>query len=151
MNTSIDKGQRFAFRVITIATSNNGAVSVDGGICAYPLFVHTGMQSESPQDWIPSGSGSMWVPNWNSNTYLSAWENFLQSLSDHINSTSYKGIAYKNVLSRFDICGFGNYGEWHNAGSGRGSEPAGAKATGASLIRIVAAAALSPKRHCHRR
>ncbi|MEJ0101263.1 MAG: DUF4832 domain-containing protein [Bacteroidota bacterium] len=37
------------------------------------------------------------------------------------------------------ICGFGNYGEWHNAGSGRGAEPSGCKATGASLIRIVKA------------
>ncbi|MEJ0101262.1 MAG: DUF4832 domain-containing protein [Bacteroidota bacterium] len=139
INTSIDKGQKFAFRVVTIANGGDGTISTGGGILGYPMFVHTGMQSESPKDWIPSGSGNMWVPNWNSNTYLSAWENFLKALADHVNSGSYKGIAYKNVLSRFDICGFGNYGEWHNAGSGRGSEPSGAKATGASLIRIVAA------------
>ncbi|MEJ0106386.1 MAG: PKD domain-containing protein [Bacteroidota bacterium] len=139
INTSIDKGQKFAFRVVTIANGGDGTISTGGGILGYPMFVHTGMQSESPKDWIPSGSGNMWVPNWNSNTFLSAWENFLKALADHINSGSYKGIAYKDVLSRFDICGFGNYGEWHNAGSGRGSEPSGCKATGASLIRIVAA------------
>ncbi|MEJ0101264.1 MAG: hypothetical protein WDO19_01350 [Bacteroidota bacterium] len=103
INTSIDKGQRFAFRVTTIASGGNGTISTGGGTLGYPMFVHTGMQAESPKDWIPSGSGNMWVPNWNSNTYLSAWENFLNALANHINSTSYKGIAYKNVLSRFDM------------------------------------------------
>lgn len=137
-NTCIDKGQAFNFRIVTMATSNPGTQSIDGAMLGYPLFLHQQMQQENPKDWVPSGSG-MWRPNENSNSFLTAWEGFLKALSDHINTSSYKNVAYKNVLRKKDIDGFGNYGEWHNAGSGRGQEPSEYKATGATLQRIVQA------------
>lgn len=113
INYSISKGQRFSFRVMTLDTDamSYASQSTGGNKITYPLFVHSAMQAESVKDWTYGGS---WIPNWNSNSYLSYWEAFLKALAAHINSGSYNGVAYKNVVYHIDISGFGNYGEWHS-------------------------------------
>jgi hypothetical protein len=113
INYSISKGQRFSFRVMTLDTDalSYASQTTGGNKITYPLFVHSAMQGESPQDWTYGGS---WIPNWNSNSYLSYWESFLNALAAHINTGSYNGVPYKNVIYHMDISGFGNYGEFHS-------------------------------------
>jgi len=136
VNSSIDKGQRFSFGIMPLESGSGTSQSVGGNLVCFPTYLHTAMQSESVKDWV---AGGMWIPNWNSETYLSAWETFLKALADHINASSYKSISYKNVISRVGLLGFGNWGEWHTSGAGRGSQPSGAKATAATLKRIAKA------------
>lgn len=136
VNSSIDKGQRFSFGIMPLESASGTSQTVAGNLVCFPTYLHIAMQSEAVKDWI---AGGMWIPNWNSETYLSAWETFLKALADHINKASYKNIAYQNVISKVNILGFGNWGEWHTAAAGRGSWPAGTKATAASLLRIAKA------------
>ncbi len=134
VNYSIDKGQRFSFGVMGVNTGGVGMPTVDGALLCYPLYVHQAMQQESLTDWTNSGS---WIPNWNSENFLSAWENFLYALAAHINSTSYKGIPYANVIYRVDIRGFGNWGEWHSYPFINSYPSTALQATVASMERII--------------
>jgi hypothetical protein len=109
----ISQGQRMSFRVMTLDTDATTWSSTwyDGQKLTYPIFVHNAMQAESLQDWSYGGS---WIPNWNSPSYLSAWWTFCKALANHINSSSYNGVAFKNVVYHIDLSGFGNYGEFHS-------------------------------------
>lgn len=111
--TCISQGQRISFRVMTLDTDATGysSTSYGGAKLTYPIFVHNKMQAESLKDWTYGGS---WIPNWNSPSYLNAWWTFCKALADHINSSSYNGVAFKNVVYHVDLSGFGNYGEFHS-------------------------------------
>ena len=135
INYSIDRNQRFSFGVMCLnADGGTGSFSADGGTLSYPLYIHQAMQKESTPDWK---YGSQWIPNWNSENFLSGMETFLRALNDHINSTSYKGIPYKNVVYRIDIRGFGNWGEWHSYPFINNYPTSAHKATVATLKRII--------------
>lgn len=141
-NTAISRGQRVTIGIVPVDNFGpNGAYSVGGAFAGYPLYVHTAMQAESAKDWIASssdtGGNAEWVPNWNSNSYLTAVENFLKAMAAHIATGSNAGKNYRDVLYAVDIRMFGNFGEWHTFGLGRGKEPQGTKATAASLQRII--------------
>jgi hypothetical protein len=137
INYSISKGQRFSFRVMTLDTDammNYSAQSYGGNKLTYPIFVHNSMQGESTKDWTYGGS---WIPNWNSPAYLSAWENFLKALANHINSGSYNGVSYKNAIYHIDISGFGNYAEFHSYPFINSYPSSAQKINDASFKRIV--------------
>lgn len=142
---AIQRGQKFSFGIVPVDNFGpNGAISVGGGMIGYPLFLHTAMQGEATKDWLCNGtSPATWVPNWNSNTYLTAVENFLIGLANHINTTSFvfnsKTYQFRDCIYIVDIRMFGNFGEWHTFGICRGSEPAGTLATDVSLNRIIQA------------
>lgn len=76
----------------------------------------------------PSFVGTSGVPDWNSESYLSAVEKFLLLLADYINK---KG--YKKYISHIDIRLIGNWGEFHYF------TITGAVATSASVKRVTAA------------
>ena len=130
INYAIDNGSVFSFGIMTVC---EGCSS--GGL-AYPTYVHNLMQSESTnsKDWY-NAEGN-WVPNWNSNNYLSRFEALLNALAAHINSTSRNGKNYKDAIYYIDIRGYGNYGEWQNYPYWN-STPSGRVATSASLQRII--------------
>lgn len=134
VNYSIDKGQRFSFGIAGLTDQGSGTSNVSGALLSYPLFVHQAMQQESLKDWTYNG---VWIPNWNSENFLSAWETFLYALAAHINSTSYKGVSYKNVIYRIDIRGFGNWGEWHSYPFINSYPSTSLKATVTTLKRII--------------
>src|SRR5207342_3563141 len=79
-----------------------------------PNYLHNLMQAEASnfRDWYYSSEG-IWIPNWNSPSYLARYNALLQAVANHINTTSYNGIAYSKVIFCVDIRGYGNYGEWH--------------------------------------
>jgi len=139
INDAISKGQKFSFGIMTHypdAVSPH-RLNYDGGYSVYPQYLHNLMQAESVKDW-KAYNGS-WVPNWNSEAYLSRLLALNQAVNNHINTTSYNGVAYKDVINYIDIRGYGAFGEWHSytIADQMGQYPAGTRATLATLQRIV--------------
>lgn len=145
MNGCIDKNQKFSFGIGMVSNGYqyDGAIQIGSAYSGYPQFVHDDMQAESVKDWIPTTESSspknQWVPNWNSPSMMASWKVFLAALNDHILTTSYKGILYKNAISLVHLAGYGLYGgEWHTAGAGRDDPNTGArKATVQTLINFI--------------
>ena len=139
INEAIRKKQKFSFGIMTVypeGTPNEGLQAYDGGTGAYPEYLHQLMQSEAVKDWR---SGNTWVPNYNSNHYLNRLLALNQAVYNHIQTASYTGIRYKDVVQFIDIRGYGSWGEWHSAGlvDNTNQYPAGTFPTVASLKRIV--------------
>jgi hypothetical protein len=132
INAAIDAGKKFNFGVISMYGGNGP--TVDGFALSYPDYLHAQMQSETYKDWAYSGSG--WIPNWNSNYYLTAWENLLNAIAARIASQSHNGIPYSKTIGYIDIRGYGNTGEWHNWPWFE-SIPSGRTATVTTLKRII--------------
>lgn len=143
MRAAIDQGRKFGFGVMTACPgcgSFNGMVSYGGADSAYPAYLHTDMQAETVKDWIsPIGGG--WIPNWNSTAYLSRFERLLVKINEHLETTTYNGVLFKNAINYVDIRGYGAWGEWHQGGivdNITGSQqPQAARATSVSLKRII--------------
>src|SRR4030095_11855878 len=139
VNAAIQKKQKFSFGIMTVfpeGTFNEGLQDFDGGTAAYPEYVHQLMQSESTKDWR---SGSTWIPNYNSNHYLDRLLALNQALNNHIETASYNGIRYKDVIQFIDIRGYGSWGEWHSAGIVENTDqyPPGTFPTVSSFKKIV--------------
>lgn len=135
---AIDARQKMSFGIMPVY-DGIGTVEYDGARSAYPLYLHKLMQAGSPntRDWVSHG---VWIPNWNSIHYLTRLRALHQALYEHIMTTSYKGVAYKDAIYCIDIRGYGNYGEWHNAGivDHISEYPVGRKAGVATLRTIIA-------------
>jgi hypothetical protein len=138
MKQTIDNKQKLSFGIMPVY-DGQGTVVYDSAKSAYPLYLHKLMQSGTwnTKDWISHG---VWIPNWNSIHYLTRLRALHEALYNHIMSSSYKGVAFKNAIYCIDIRGYGNYGEWHNAGIvGNMSEyPVGRRAGVATLRTIIA-------------
>lgn len=145
LNDAITKRQKVSFGVMSVYHDAEPQVALyDGARSAYPEYLHRLMQSEGVKDWKkvydPSRQNAAgWVPNYNSRYYLDR----LRALNAEINRTletgSFNGVAYKNVINSIDIRAYGNWGEWHNGGivNNVSEIPSGAHATTASLIQII--------------
>lgn len=129
---ALDKGQKFSFGIMPMCSSCTGT-SVDGAKLTYPVYLHYEMQTETIKDWIYNG---LWIPNWNSNYFLSAWENMLKAVASHMNNTYINNIKLNTIVNYIDIRGYGNWGEWHNYPYGD-AEPLSNRATVTSLLRII--------------
>lgn len=128
---AIQNKQKFSFGIMNLYPG--AGTSVDGYPLSYPLFVHKLMQAESVKDWTYSSpeGWKAWIPNCNSENYISEWQKTLQGVADHIIAN-----GWQNVIGYVDIRGYGSCGEWHTW-DWTGKEPAGTKATAASLKRMV--------------
>lgn len=138
MHQTIDHRQKLSFGIMPVYDGRQ-TVQYDGAISAYPLYLHQLMQSGTwnTKDWISNG---VWIPNWNSTHYLTRLRALHEALYKHIMSTSYKGVAFKDAIYCIDIRGYGNYGEWHNAGiiEKMSEYPVGRRATAGTLKHIIA-------------
>lgn len=134
---AIDRGQKLSFGIMPVY-DGEGTTFYDGAKSAYPLYLHKTMQSgvATTRDWISNG---VWIPNWNHSYYLSRLKALNIAINNHILTTSYKGVAFKNVIYCIDIRGYGNYGEWHNAGIVEhvSDYPAGRQPTATTLKAII--------------
>lgn len=139
---AIDHRQLFSFGIMPTCPScsveDGKAIDIDGKKSSYPAYLHARMQQESQPDWV-SPLSQMWVPNWNSPAYLLAWEQLCDAIADHLQTSSYKGWAYRDIIRYIDIRGYGSYGEWHEAFIIEKMEdhPTGTRATEKSLRRII--------------
>lgn len=129
---AIDKGQKFSFGIMPLCSNCTGS-TIDGAKLTYPSYLHYEMQTESVKDWIHNG---IWIPNWNSNYYLIAWENMLKAVATHMNTTYINNVKLSSIVNYIDIRGYGNWGEWHNYPYGD-VEPTANRATANSLLRIL--------------
>ena len=111
---AIDSGQKLSFGIMPVY-DGEGTVVYDGAKSAYPLYLHQVMNSAVPnsRDWVSNG---VWIPNWNHSYYLARLRALHMALNAHILQSSYKGVSYKDAIFYIDVRGYGNYGEWHNAG-----------------------------------
>ncbi len=130
----MDRGETVGLGVMSVCGGCDAPL--DGGSAAYPAYLHTMMQAEAAtsRDW--KSSDGYWIPNWNSNNYLSRFEALLDTIAKFINTKSYNGRPYRDVVDYIDIRGYGNFGEWHNAPYWN-QTPTGRVATSASLKRII--------------
>lgn len=143
INNAITNNQKFSFGIMSHNASANsgtrGIVNLGGGKYAcYPEYLHDQMMSESVKPFTTSET-NIYVPNWNSDYYLTAMEDFHEALNQHIMESSYSGVDYKDVIGYIDIRGYGSYGEWHHAGiiDTMANLPSGIKATDSTLMRII--------------
>lgn len=141
INDAIANGQKFSFGIMAACpscTQGSTSIRIDGKIASYPLYLHQQMQNEPIKDWVTPIS-EMWVPNWNSPSYLTALEKLNAALNQHLQTGSFNGVPYKNVINYIDVRGYGSYGEWHESGivENMTDHPAGTRATTASLQRII--------------
>ncbi len=139
LNDAINKKQKVSFGIMSVYHDNeNGVLNYDSGYSSYPLYLHQLMQSESIKDWKSPMSGG-WVPNYNSQNYIGRLRALNTSLNNLLETGSFNGVRYKDIINSIDIRGYGNYGEWHNGGIvNQVSEiPSGAHATTASLKAII--------------
>lgn len=139
LNAAIQKRQKVRLGFMSVYhDSEDGVINYDGGNSSYPLYLHQEMQAESVKDWRSPMSGG-WVPNYNSPKYLDAQRRFNTSLNNLLETGSFNGVRYKDIINSIDVRGYGNYGEWHNGGIvNQVSEiPSGAHATTATLKAII--------------
>jgi len=128
VHQAIDNGAMYSFGVMPMCSGC-------GSFGLIPTYLHNLMQQESTKDWQYSGQ---WIPNWNSPGWQGRWAALVKAVADHINSTTYKGVAYKDALWYVDVRGYGDFGEWHTY-PWISSTPSAAVATSASLKSIVEA------------
>lgn len=123
VSAAIADGQKFSFGIMT--------VNPDTTTLYYPKYLHNLMQSEPVKDWQKN---SVWIPNWNSPSYLSHYEALCKAINDHITA---KG--WQKIINYIDIRGYGSWGEWHSGSlvSDVSEYPTGTFPTLASLKRIV--------------
>lgn len=139
MNQCIANRQRLSIGIMTVYTdipSDQGGLTYDGGVSAYPLYLHQMMQNETVKDWkVTAGGRSTWIPNWNSPSYHARLLALNQALNAHIIQA-----GYQKAVGVIDIRGYGNWGEWHSAfydGFTVSMYPSGTFPTYDSLKKIV--------------
>lgn len=141
VNDAIDNNQTFSFGIMPTCpscTEDGKSILIDGKIASYPVYLHDQMQKEDIKDWVSPVSG-MWVPNWNSPSYLAALERLNKAVANRLATQEYKGVKYKDIIRYIDLRGFGTYGEWHEAAIVETTDdhPKGTQATAESLRKIV--------------
>ena len=139
-NDAITKKQRVSLGIMTQRPGQSSGTNAGGAYMSYPLYLHNLMQNdlENNRDYIAPAQ-NIWIPNYNSNYYLSRFEALLQALAGHINNSSFQGVSYRDVLGYVDIRGYGSWGEWNMvyAASNPSDYPPGRRPLASSLIRIV--------------
>lgn len=135
INSAISKKQKFGFGIMTL-NPDGGGVSYGGGQSYYPAYLHNLMQGEAVKDWLKNG---VWVPNYNSLHYQTRLLALHQAINAHLETGSYNGVRYKDVISYIDIRGYGSWGEWHHGSvvNSMSEFPAGNMPTISSLKKIV--------------
>ena len=111
INDAISNRQKFSFGIMQMCGGCGQVPVVEGAKLFYPLYLHNQMQTENIKDWIVDG---IWIPNYNSLYWLSAWKSLNAAVNKHIMNGSFNGIQYRNIIQYIDIRGYGNYGEWTN-------------------------------------
>jgi hypothetical protein len=147
MNGAIDRNQKFGFGVMTTFPDNiaeNGMILYDNGYSAYPLYFHNLMQSEVAKDFRTNGKGATtgpgaWIPNCNSQFYIARLRALNLAINNHLETGSYKGVVYKDIINYVDLRGYGSWGEWHSGDIVEDVKqyPAGTRPTLATLKAIV--------------
>jgi hypothetical protein len=153
LHAAIDQGQKFSFGLMTIypGDETNPSPTDQGVGMSYPLYLHQRMQdlgdplNHGATDWNCPAAG-WWLPNYNSEHYLDRLDALHVALNAWLQTGSYAGVAYRDVIGYIDVRGFGSWGEWHHypfldaassPDGSAGSWPVGMRPSVATLKRIV--------------
>ena len=121
------RGAKFGFRVMAYCPG-----------CWMEYRPDTNNWPQITPAFIPTQPGTT-APDWNSETFLSQWEELMTALGDEFGDDP--------ALGYVDVGGYGMYGEWH-VRPGGASGPDGVPATTESMQRIVnAVSAAFPTKH----
>ncbi|MGI9146220.1 MAG: DUF4832 domain-containing protein [Chloroflexota bacterium] len=90
------RGGRFGFRIMAACT---GCYS--GGASVPDYIVNAG-----GGQWVADSGSSFYIPDWNSNLYLSRVEALMTALGNRYRTDK--------RLGWIDMMGYGNWGEWHD-------------------------------------
>jgi hypothetical protein len=135
---AITQGAGFSFGFMSVCDSDDflAMENYGGASSRYPLGWHNQMQAESVKDFSRNG---MWIPNWNSSSFQTNMANFLKLVNTRIETMSFNGIKYKDVINYADIRFYAQWGEWHNGGlfDNVSEFPAGTRPTVASYKKII--------------
>ena len=106
---AINKGQHFSFGImINYFEQISDVPTTGGGGYSFPLALLNAMQSESTK---PILDGNQWYENTNS-VSLRTWFKALNvAISNHIATTTFKGVPYSTVVQRVDARIMGDFGE----------------------------------------
>lgn len=109
INAAIANGQKFIFDgVMPVCQGCSGGNVVNGSELGYPAWLHSEMSADPVINNRPIVKSGIWIPNWNSNIYLTAWENLTAAIASHVKE---KGVG--KYIKEITIRGIGNWGEWH--------------------------------------
>jgi hypothetical protein len=111
INAAIDKGQMYQFGGVMSDCPGcdlGWTANMNGALSAVPSYLLNSM----PGAKIVDGS---WLPDYNSEAYLSRFEALLNAINQMLHNTSYKGVPYMSVVNEIDIRGYGRWGEWNKA------------------------------------
>jgi Domain of unknown function (DUF4082) len=109
VQNAINNGQAFNFGIMQNCCTGPSLSGVGGPAnCVYPAALHTLMQGEATRDW---NNGGGWYENSNSPNWITWFRALHQAVYAHIQSTSFKGVPFKNVVKRIDIRIAGDFGE----------------------------------------
>lgn len=123
IETAIDNKQRYSFSIMSLFPDDttNASPVANSVKMSYPLYLHTAMQAEAVKDWKApmrwdgvTITGNWWVPNYNSNTFLSRWAALHAALSAFFTAGTYKGIKYTDAIGYIAIGGYGSWQEGHH-------------------------------------
>lgn len=134
---AIDNRQKVSLGIMSV---HEGAPSdyesYDGAISSYPEYLHDLMQAEGTTDFVASGT---WVPNYNSVNHLARRRALHERIKSYVDTASYAGFYYRQVIYCIDIRGFGQYDEWHSGGIAQdaASFPAGTYPTLATFKELI--------------
>ena len=70
---------------------------------------------DATPSWLPTQAGTSSIPDWNSATFLTAWDDLMKALGSRYGDDPRLGYV--------DIGGYGKYGEWHTDGEGANGNP----------------------------
>lgn len=88
--------------------------SYGGATSRYCLAWHNQMQAEgSVKDFIRNG---MWIPNWNSPSFQNNIAAANKLINNHIETTSFNGVKYKDIINYTEARYYAQWGEWHWGG-----------------------------------
>ena len=87
INDAIKNRQKFGFGIMAAYPGGASDLKANEATLFYPLYLHEQMQTEQVKDWI-SPVSKMWVPNWNSEYYLTALEKLNQAINNHLDTGS---------------------------------------------------------------
>lgn len=135
---AIIQGAGFSFGFMTVCDSDDflAMENFDGASSRVPRKWIDEMRAESVKPFIRNG---MHIPNSNSPSFNNNMANFLKLVNTHIETTSFNGVKYKDVINYIDIRWYAQWGEWHWGGlfDNVSQFPAGTRPTVDSYKKII--------------
>jgi len=98
-------------------TSTNHGITIDGGLCAYPVYVHEALQGSEQEDikyTTSRGSITRWEPNFENPYFFERYDALLKAFAKYLEgSQTFNGrsVQRKKLVRYIEMRHFGFWGE----------------------------------------